>query len=106
MSDQTPDIPDETPDAALTTAQRQQVRDLAQRMIDHGNGSIPDDEQAQMPPWLVRRAWRRYQARFEAKESDREAAARQRAAAENHEVAVVAERRIERQRRRGDSQGG
>ena len=80
---QTDDIPDDVPDNKLTAAQRQQIQDLAQRMIDNGNASITDDEQATIPRAILRRAWRRYQAANEASPNVREKYARQRARDDN-----------------------
>jgi hypothetical protein len=64
--DQQPDFPDiDVPDDGLTGSQRQQVKDLAQRIIDAGGNAPLQDELNGLPRGLRRRAMNRYQSFFE-----------------------------------------
>jgi hypothetical protein len=70
--DQQPDFPDiDVPDDGLTGSQRQQVKDLAQRIIDAGGNAPLQDELNGLPRGLRRRAMNRYQSFFEDSESRR-----------------------------------
>lgn len=62
-----PDVPDER----LTPAQRQQIRDIAQQLID-GTLRMDADTFFSLPRAIQRKAWNRYQARFEDNEKVRE----------------------------------
>lgn len=102
MSDQTPLDDDPTvPDAALTQADRDAIRDTAKALVD-GSLRMDSDAFQALRPRIRRRAWLRYQAAREDREDVRERNARHRAAAENEQAAVDAARLAERLREADD----
>jgi nucleotide-binding universal stress UspA family protein len=98
------DFPDiDVDDSKLTSAQKQQIKDLAQRMIDAGgNAVIPLEEWDAYPRGLRRRAWNRYQANFEDPRGTREKNA-QAAVDRDNKAADKEAQQLARQRERREA---
>jgi hypothetical protein len=95
-----PEPPDDpnVPDAELPRADRDAIRDTARQLID-GTMQTGSDDFAALPARVRRRAWLRYQAHFEAAESDRERAARGAVKVENAEADRLERREVRRRER-------